>query len=280
MPNPVYKHYDNLFRGFYNETIDIDNTDLAKVLEDCIGLLNVAENYACLPCVAESIDIALLRQGQVLFKSIAQNPAAWANLAIRIKSPTIMKDCLIHLTGKWKMLSESEKNDLDTKIVEICQRKYDGLRTMKSAIEIRCLGHYSNIIQKPIHENPGRTSYGNDVYSWMALSLFRHWFCQSICENKTFDADDGGFRFYLALYRGGQAYLDRAQCEDFHMYFPMSRKGKTVFENHLAAYKADIQSFAAPLLMNRTHLELAEDEHLGYLTCLEVETQDYPWVAT
>ena len=278
VPNPVYKHYDNLFRALYNEALDIDGTDLASVLGDCMGLVNIAENYECVSCVAESVDIALLRQGQVLFKSIANNPVAWANFAMRIKSPTIMKDCLIHLVGKWRMLSEREHSELNPSVATICQRKHEDLRTMKSAIELRILGHYSSVVQKPVHENPGRMSYGNDIYSWMALSFFRHWFSQSICENKTFDAEDGGFKFYQALHRGGQSYLDRIQCESFHLYFPMSRKGKTVFENHLAAYKADIQPFAAPLLVNRSQLELAEDEDLGHLTCLEVDIKDYPWV--
>ena len=280
VPNESLKHYDNLFRSFYNEELNIESKNLATALHDCMGMVNLAENYECVDAVRESVDVALLRKGQVLFKSISQNPVQWANFACRIRSPSIFKDSLIHLVGKWKLLDEEEHANLDLPIMEICQRKYDEFQLEKEVLELRILGHYSAKIQKPESDNPGRMSYANDIYSWMGLCLFRQWFAQNICQGSNLQANDGGYSFYLLLSKGGQAYLDRVQREGFHLYFPMTQKGKTVFENHLNVYKAEVQAFVAPLMANRTQLEFQDHNRPNHLVCLDVSEDDYPWNAT
>jgi hypothetical protein len=281
VPSEVYTHYDNMFRAFYNEPLVLDNRNLATVLHDCMGLVDVAEKYGCVSAIRESVDIALLRQGQVLFKSISQNPAAWANFSCRVQSPTIFKECLIHLVGQWTMLSEDHKAELFGDITKVCERKHKEFQLLKEGIELRILGHYSVSVQKKDskdpNDNPGRMQYANDIYPWMALALFRHWFAQNIAQKNNFDAKDGGYSFYYMMSKGGQAYLDRNQCLKFHLYCPMSQKGRTVFENHLSAYKAEIQTFVEPLMLNRTQLELKETEPLKHLVSLEVGAADYPW---
>ena len=280
VPNKVYQHYDNVFRSFYNEPLRVDTDNLVTALHDCIGLVDVAESYDCIGAVRESVEISLLRQGQVLFKSISQKPVAWANFACRIQSPTIFKDSLIHLVGMWKMLKEDELANLGSDISKVCQRKYEEFQLEKEAIELRILGHYSLSIQKAEADNPGRSNYANDVYSWMALALFRQWFAQNIVQGQNLLAKDGGYAFYYLLYKGGPYYLDHKQCEGFHLYFPMSKKGMTVLENHLAQYKAEIPAFVAPLMANRSQLEFMESTRPDHLVCLEVEPEDYPWNAS
>ncbi|MCJ1248069.1 hypothetical protein MMC30_005284 [Trapelia coarctata] len=280
VPSDVYRHYDNLFRAFYNEALELDAQNLATALHDCMGLLEVAEKHRCVSAIQESVDIVLLRQGQVLFKSISQNPAAWANFACRVKSPTIFKESLIHLVGKWKM-GEDEGGLLHPDIAKVCERKHKEFQLLKEGIELRILGHYSVSVQKKDskdpNENPGRMQYANDIYPWMALAVFRHWFAQNVAQKNNYEASDGGYAFYYMMSKGGQAYLDRDQCLRFHLYCPMSQKGKTVFENHMSAYKAEIQTFVEPLMINRTQLEPKEAETLAHLLCLEVEAADYPW---
>ncbi|MCJ1405043.1 hypothetical protein MMC11_008269 [Xylographa trunciseda] len=279
VPNEKLKHYDNVFRSFYNEELDIETRNLATALHDCMGMVNIAENYDCVAAIRESVDVALLRQGQVLFKSISQNPVQWANFACRIRSPTIFKDSLIHLVGKWKMLEEDEHANLDMPIIEICQRKHEEFQLEKEAIELRILGHYSPKMQKAESDNPGRISYANDIYTWMGLSLFRQWFSQNICQGSNLQAIDGGYSFYLLLSKGGPAYLDHVQREGFHLYFPMTKKGKTVLENHLNSYKAEVQAFVAPLMANSTQLEFQDHNRPNHLLCLDVGENDYPWNA-
>lgn len=111
-------------------------------------LVTVAKTYGCVGAVWESVNIALLRQGQVLFTSISHNPIAQANISLRYQSLTIFKDSLVHMVGKWKALSSTGRNALDPSIVRFCYQKYADSQLQKEAIELRILGHYSPNVQK------------------------------------------------------------------------------------------------------------------------------------
>ena len=90
-------------------------------------------------------------------------------------------------------------------------------------------------------------------------------------------SEDGGALFYRQIAAGGQAYLDRQALEGFHQYFPMSAKGAAVFTNHLTKYKDEVRHFVADLVVNRAQLDT--DKHpLPYLTSLQVDREDMPWV--
>ncbi|KAI9852714.1 MAG: hypothetical protein M1838_005909 [Thelocarpon superellum] len=272
----VYKHYDNLFKAFYNVRPAIDDRDITSVLQDCVELVHVAESLGSINVVAESIDIALLRQGEVLYRSIAKSPTAWSDLAYRVKSPSIFQEAVVHLVGQWQSLSADERSKLPLEVLEVCERKHEELNLVKQAVEVRILGHYTNQVQRLPSENPGRISYSNDIYMWMAMSLFRHWFSQCICEDRGRPAKDGGAALYRQIGAGGYAYLDRKVLESFHQYFPMSPKGSSCLENHLSSFKEELKPFVEDLLLNRSQMDVRK-EPLPYLTCCEVVKGDMPW---
>ncbi len=89
VPNKYFGAYDNLFRAFYSEKLDLDDTNIATVLSGAMALIEVAESVGSIDIIRESVDIALLRQGQVLFRSIGANALAWVDLGRRVQSPTI-----------------------------------------------------------------------------------------------------------------------------------------------------------------------------------------------
>ena len=261
--------------------LQIDTKNLATVVSDCMGLVNTAENHGALNSVVESVDVALLRQGQTLFKSIRSDPAVWANFGEKIRSSTIFKEAIIHLVGKWKLLTKKDREKLNDGTVVLVEEKFQEIQLVKQALEVRMMSHYPAYMQKDPEDNPGRVQYASDIYGWMAMSLFRHWFTTQVLEKQNKDKIDGGASFYYALSQGGQAYLDRNQCADFHLYAPMTSKGRSVFENHLNAYKADITNFVIPLMRNNTQLEIDQINMkipLGYLLNAEILDEDCPWV--
>lgn len=275
---PAFLFFDNLFRALYNIALEINTENLATILRDCMGLVTTAEKYGAIAVVRESIDIALLRQGQVLFKSIATNPVAWANLSGRIRSPTIFKDALIHLVGQWMMLSDEKKQMLSADLLPIVERKFHEFQMIKQAREIRIISYYPDSVQKPASSNPGRNDYANDVYTWMATCLSRHYVSTQVIEKVNKDGKDSGWAFYTRLSHGGEAYLNKKQRNDFHELCPMSKKGQTVFDNHLNVIKEDIQKMIAPLMVNNTQLEIREgDRSIKHLLSLDVDKEDYPW---
>lgn len=277
MPPMTYKHWNNLFGAFYNRTPDIDDADMQSVITSCIGLIEVAETIDAVKVIRESVDIALLRQGQVLFRSIAANPISWANLAIRINSPTIFRESVVHLVGKWNQMTETDRNILSPSIRELCERKHSELQLKKQAIEVRILGYYPESLHRRATDNTHRASYANDVYMWMALAFYRQWFSQAMSEGRNRVAPDGGAAFYRAIGAAGSAYMDIRSQASFHLYFPMSRKGMRIIQNHVNSLKHDIKDFVAELLVHNSQIEVKEGEELPYLTCCVVKKEDMPW---
>jgi hypothetical protein len=278
VPNKYFGAYDNLFRAFYSEKLDLDDTNIATVLSGAMALIDVAESVGSAEIIRESVDIALLRQGQVLYRSIGANALAWVDLGRRLQSPTIFKEALIHLVGQWNAIDIRERGQLETSVREICERKHAELDITKQGMEMRMLGHYPGFLRRNIAEtgHVGRTTYANDIYMWMTVALFRQWFAQNICENRNLTAADGGAYMYRQISAGGSAYLDHTKLATFHQYFPMSPKAKNVLENHMNSLKAELQIFPGELLKNRSQIDDSHDP-LPYLTCAVIEKSDFPW---
>jgi hypothetical protein len=45
----------------------------------------------------KAVEVALLKHGQVLFRSIQNNPAGWADMSFRIRSELVFREATIQL---------------------------------------------------------------------------------------------------------------------------------------------------------------------------------------
>ena len=241
-----------------------------------MGLVDVAESVGSVDRVREIVDLALLRQDNILWQSIATNPVAWTELGRRVHSPTIFREGAVHLIGQWPRIEHAIKDDLDQEVRDLLDRKFRELEISKEAIEMRILGHYPHFLQRKASDRPGRPSYANDIYMWMAISFFRHWFAQAVSEDRTRRAADGGYAFYQALAKGGQSYLNHKDFQEFYKYFPMSSKACNVLEANMGVLKEDVKKFVDSICINRAHLN-PNDMELNYLTCAIINKEDMPW---
>jgi len=109
------------------------------------------------------------------------------------------------------------------------------------------------------------------------MNLFRHWLGQHMCGDLNRHAPDGGHAFYHALHKAGDAYIDRAAVESFTQYFPLSAKARSALEEQMGMLKEGVKPYVARLVENRSMLDVGRWP-VGYLTCVEVEKGDVPWV--
>ena len=286
LPAPIFEHYDNLFKIIYQEPVDYGKS-LILTTKTCMGITAVGYGIGALKSVGGDMEKALLQFDRTLWKSIAHQPIPWANFAAKIESAVMFKDAMTHLVGKWRLLSDTERTMLDDPVLHTCYNKWFDFQKEKQAVQVRMGGHYAMSLRKTGDQenikrgatgNPSRSVYSNDIYGWMALAFFRHWFCQVTAEGKDFRARDGGFRFYKALSEGGSAYMTESDLGNFGMYFPMSDKARGVMENHTILMKEDMKNFVAPLLVNNTHYN--KPENIQYLLSAKVNDEDCPWMAT
>lgn len=250
-----------------------------------MGMVGVGEDMGALKVVVGDMERALLQHDKVLWPSVAKYPILWSNFAFKIHSSVIFKDAVTHLVGKWKLIPEKERDKLEEAVKNVCLVKVIDFQHQKRAAEVRMLGRYPSALLKSGERvgikrgatgNPSRSVYANDIYGWMALSLFRQWFSQVICEGNNYLAKDGGYRFYKALHSGGMAYLTDVDLGNFYHYFPMSDKAKSVMDNHIILMKDEVKDYAAPLMVNNTHY--SHPETLQYLLSAKVVDEDCPWM--
>ncbi|KAI9788749.1 MAG: hypothetical protein M1816_006606 [Peltula sp. TS41687] len=272
----LHGQYDRLFRAFYHIRPNFDDRSISAVLYDSMGLIELADAVGSIEAISETVDIALMRQGDILFKSIAANPATWSDLALRISSPTIFKEAIVHLVGQWQSMASREKPKLPAVVLELCQKKFAELQVKKKAVEIGILSHYPAALMRAPDSRPSRASYGADIYLWMSLNLVRHWFGQALSEGRGRTAKDGGAGLYRQIGAGGYSYLDRDTMERFHRHFPMTQRAIVRLEEVLSEVKQEIKAFVKDLLVNNTRLDIKKED-TPYLTCCEVKKEDLPW---
>lgn len=274
------KCWDWLFGAFYGVTPTFDGSSFAATLNGCFALLEVAESIGAVEQVREIVDLALMRQDEVLWRSIACNPTVWAELGRRVRSPTIFKEAVVHIVGQWKMLDDEVKESLPADIFELCRRKWNELELAKRAIEIRIAGHYPAFLCRNHADKPQRSAYASDIYMWMALAFFRQYISQSGNDGKNRLADDGGYSWYKQISVGGSEYLNRQDMSTFHQFFPMSGKACGVMEAHMNVLKEEAKPFVKDLMVVRTHVDpatMTERPGKPWLTCTVVEKEDLPW---
>ncbi|KAI9777043.1 MAG: hypothetical protein M1839_009094 [Geoglossum umbratile] len=272
-----YRDFDNLFRVMYNQdAIVVEDDDMGSTLAGCMGLLEVAEKTRAVRVVSPVIEHALLRRGQVLYRSIQSNPIAWSDLAMRIKSGRLFEESIIHLVGQWQSLTWREKAYLATDVRSLCERKHEDLKAIKKSIDLRLLGLYPAELLLPLDETPGRNKYSSKIYMWMALCYFRQWLAQSLAEGQGWSAPDGGARLYRKLAAGQGAYLDGGDMQNFHRYFPMSHKAQSCLEERVARIKQEATGIVAELMSDQSQLD-QRPAPVDYLTCCSVDRTEYPW---
>ncbi|KAJ9612245.1 hypothetical protein H2200_003842 [Cladophialophora chaetospira] len=276
-PDNTNRAWDWLFGVFYNRDPVFDDTSLATVLSCVVSLIECAEAIDSIEHVRDVVDLALMRQDNVLWTSILGNPHVWIELGRRVRSPAIYSEAAIHLVGQRNTIPDEEKNRISADIREILDRKANDLSLRKEATELRILGHYPEFMRRAAADKPGRPTYGNDIYMWMAVCFFRQWFAQSISDDRTRRAPDGGLCFYGALAEGGSAYLSHPDFQEFHKYFPMSMKACQLLEANMGVLKEDIKRFVDELMVEKTHLKRDEHLDIAWLTCSNIEKEDFPW---
>ena len=275
-PDQTNRAWDWLFGVFYNRDPVFDDSSLATVLSCVVALIECAEAIGSIDHVRDVVDLALMRQDTVLWTSILGNPHVWIELGRRVRSPSIYSEAAIHLIGQWGTIAEQEKNRISEDIRRILERKADELDIRKEAVELRILGHYPEFMRRSATDKPGRPTYGNDIYMWMAVCFFRQWFAQSISDDRTRRAPDGGYNFYAALHEGGQIYLSHVDFQEFHKFFPMSLKACQLLEANMGVLKEDIKRFVDDLMVENTHLK-RDGQEMNWLTCATIEKEDLPW---
>jgi hypothetical protein len=280
----AYQNYESILYAFYNKQLTVDDTDMSAALSDCYQLLQISDYLGCTGLISKPIEVALFKHGQDLFRAIQGVPHAWIEMAHRIRSELIFKECIIHLAGDWKNLknrSNIVERLRDVPSVRVLVEKYHrALLEKAKSLELSILSHYPQAMRLPSEDLPiKRESYAKDILVWMALTFFRHWVSQRLITGKGRDASDCGYDLFSSLGAGGDTYMDKSVINQFHTRFPMTKKAMNVLENHLFEIKECMKGVVNDSKVLRSQCQL--DVHrfpVKYLTCTEFAREEFPWL--
>lgn len=272
-PETLRKRWASIFRILYNMDPLLESRDSQSILQEARELVQVVEDIRAGSAASKALEAALLRFDQIIFHSIVNNPAIWASLGRRMHSAVIYQEAIIHLVGTWRSLNVTTIDSLEPCTRDLCQKKHQELVLKKKTIECRILSYYPGSLHCGADGNLSCASYANDIYMWMAIAFFRQWFSHSIVERRNYVATDGGAGFYRRI-GAMESYLTARDQAYFNLTFPMSTKGRDVFEAKVRELKTEVRQFVVELLVNNSKYTFVE---LPYLTCCQVDEEDMPW---
>jgi hypothetical protein len=258
----------------------------------------------------------LIVKGQEVFRAISANPVIWIDLAFRIQSKVLFKEALIHLAGNYNALKLTPPNEafkekysrarsildqLSPELRDLVEYKHDELKTICQNVDREVSAHYlpgmqrSTITGQAKDGSIARIDYAKDVFSWLTVTLYRHWWGLTLAavspyphsystfnppltpqQGETHQNKYGGHDMYTRLFNGGKSYLARDVQSSFHVHFPMSNRAQGVIENNLDIMKAGIVKIVTPLLKNESQLDITKTP-VKWMTCIKVKDVDYLW---
>ncbi|KAI4741421.1 hypothetical protein E4T50_08113 [Aureobasidium sp. EXF-12298] len=286
----LFADYDRLLRIFVNQPVAFNDKSVDALLPDSLGLLEVAERLGALSMVAKLIENQLIVKGQEIFKAISASPVMWIDVAYRIQSKVLFKEALIHLTGNYNALMLTPPDEAFLKkysrarsiLDQLTPELRNLLEAKRAELKAICHSHYLPGLQKSSvtglakDGTIGRIDYGKDIFSWLAVTLYRHWWGLTLAAGETYQNKYGGHDMYIRLFNGGKSYLTREVQSSFHQHFPMSNRAQGVVENNLDIMKAGIVKIVTPLMKNESQLDIAMTP-VKWLTCTQVKGADYLW---
>lgn len=271
---PIFRYYYLVFGAMYGTKFSLESaTSIEELLQDVVGILDVCEYLDCIRSVSDTLNTAILGQGQILWRSVQANPFAWADLAMRLLSVSVFTEAIIHIAGRWNSLAPEEFSSLHPKIREICEDHYNKLQARLCNVEQRVLKFYPGNIQRPIGatiKQTSRMSYANDIMTWMALCIYRHWFATMLAIDAHRHSKDGGYKLYSMLAKGGDAYLTKSEINGFREKFPMSTRGEHVLDKHMERLKHMVTLLVAEVMLTELQLD-TERYKVDYVTCTHID---------
>jgi hypothetical protein len=276
------KIHDNIFRNMYNLDMHFSSTKSQPVISDCISVLQVSEFLQAVPCVRRTIESHILSQGAYTYERITEQTEPWIDVAMRIQSPVIFREGMIHLIGRWNTgtVDMARLRSLDTgpAIIRCAEKKIAEITTKKRIIERQLVEFFPSLMRHP-PPHPIRSVYANDIWLWIALTLVRQYIAAAYASSQHHLARDGGMALYSKLAAGGEAYIDAATLAHFDQSFSLSSKSKNCLGDALTHIKHEISTLVTPLLVNRSLLPnpLDAQGEYPYMTNAWFEDRELPW---
>ncbi|KAH0537374.1 hypothetical protein FGG08_005816 [Glutinoglossum americanum] len=266
--------YNNLFLTFYNIAPQIATSDISRALTQCDALVRLAELYDCLNIVRPYLSNVLLQYRGDLYKAIAKDPPRWLLISIPIQSGPIFAEAAIHCIGCWPEWPwTTHWGCLTHNVLVLIRDKASDLRRSRAETE-------SNLFVNTIRvEGRGCSLAGKTPRydTWMVVSVFRAWLASVIQSNRENNREHLP-SYFRKMRKAGEAYLPLETVETMLKPYSGPNWGQwdEIMED-LKLVKEFAEAEVCRITKNNLMLDV-EEAKVQYLTCANIEPDEYPWV--
>ena len=280
---PVFDAFTEILGSFYEKPIDFGGPE--EPIRDRImcawHTINLAEQFGVKHCIAPNVMNALkvsTPDEPSLLDNIANDPESWFYFAYRIRSRELYRETLIQSAGRFQTVKfKAVVPSLSEVTYDLADQKATDLKDRVKRLFHNILSYYPSEIQRTATtgyadtDNIGRNSYSNDIFIWMALTIYRH--CVSLEAFAAIDHEDMGYDLVARIAKGGDNYCTKTECGPFFQLFPMTAKARDVANKKIKEIKDHVKPWAA--VLTRSYAEYGPNT--DYFTSIDVVEDDYPF---
>ncbi|KAL3422379.1 hypothetical protein PVAG01_06535 [Phlyctema vagabunda] len=281
---PFHRTHDMFFKTIYNLDPQVTRSqDGSTDIYDCLTILTCGHKLGATASVRARVEAEFLRLDAILWNEVRERPDAWAEIGIRLRSPIIVREAMVHLAGNWFLPGGMGSKDMSdvtygTVIKELARKKAQAIEAKKLEVENALLDFVPPSMLYA-GESTNRHVYAGDIYKWQSLTIIRQFIAAQLRTGHGHDASDGGVAFYRAIGAAGNAYLNSHNLHHFYAHFPMSAKGKRKLVMVLNDIKKEYMTVVLPLIKNNSHCSNTIQPPISYLTCADFHDNEMPWIA-
>ncbi|KAF2738588.1 hypothetical protein EJ04DRAFT_428779 [Polyplosphaeria fusca] len=262
--------YGQVLGLFYNIPLRIATNEVKAALSQSEMIVRVATALECLPLVRPHVSNAIADYRQQLYRAIKADPVRWTLLAQSLQNEPLFTECFVHLVGAYPLSPWPTKRNALTN--ELRQR----ITTRSKALDQICLVVDRELLMLTIEvgDSPVAPNDSQNKETWLLVQLFRDAISRQLhtLDDKRRALSCG--TFYRKLARGGSNYMDYEEISKLCASL-MNSDWRDLGEE-LKLLKQYASRAVQVLASNELMLD-PDANDVGYLTCVKVGKQDFPW---
>ena len=261
----------------FSDEVSIRSSLLATVV-------SLGERFEAMPIIRIHMNTLLYKLGgPKRLDAIKNDPPLWLCMATTLEDAELFKEAAIHIIGcqlQWLPTWTVPRSKISSKVLLILERKAD--RLMLEIFIVKQGLNKATVMRPSRKKQLGekRIEFENvspwhDVDAWLIVSLFRD-FLATTCA--VVDRGNGvyGMANMAHVFRHierGDYLAPKTTMECARNNFPNGGEGVL---DVVAELKKHATNMVSPLL--RSTLQYKGADSLGYLTCVDIEAMDIPFV--
>ncbi|MCJ1478605.1 hypothetical protein MMC13_007286 [Lambiella insularis] len=260
---------------YYNLAPYLSTTDIDEALTQCEEIVRIANYYGSLPTVRPYLGNALSQFRQGLYHAIARDPPRWLLLSVKLELGATFSEAMIHCAGVFPYsLWPTDVNTLPENLLTTIKAKARDLAFLRSQVSIEL--HMNTLAEA---EGGPAVSLLSAPEAWAVVQMFRDWLAHQERNlrqaNKLYDG-----RHFRKIRKGREAYLPSklmvTLLEEAGLRGILKYNWDAV-EDDLNCLKDYAQQAVESLMKNNLMVD-PEVGGITYLTCVQVDSKDYPWI--